>query len=563
MPASRFTIFVLTLFCASLAMAAELPSATGSAPLQEMRTAPAAIRAAGAAVVRIRTRDEGMGTGFFVSAGNHLVTNAHVVGPDNCSREGCFLELDLNLEHGANYVAQEFFAVPVYSLPDTDITVLDLFAVENGKPAATQYIPAKALEFSPLGSAELQASELFTIGHPYGGLKRWNAAKTYRRAGEWCHSTHCVAEGASGSPVLDPEGRIAGLIHRAGDLGGETIDLSLVRHTALFSIAENFKKTIEGKLWKANEGRLKPFFSAPSTGVLKLSEDDLAGGFFEIGDRVLFVLHSRKMTSLEISAGDENEEINLLDVALEACQGELEDGAVVNDPDSHFEACQLGRLFIDCTEEGQKLDRCPSKKHQKAWRKAFLDVAEIAELNNNEHFLEWYLAAETEFATTTAAGNKKARSVLVEKLKTVDVPLLEQMAYFATVATTREDLKFSGGDTLELLASYDQIPFYAQYYEAIVDTIAVLTDKESPVTAVDLAPIFAKLLTDPKLPVSLKLNLEAYAFEQAARLKVPAQERVGQIGNPVRNAWKRYRAARHRGHERKLAPKLPTIGQSN
>jgi hypothetical protein len=212
-------------------------------PLKHIKDASKELQKAAKAVVRIKLESGEAGTGFFISQNGFMVTNAHVVGPSNCSREGCYLEIDHDLAVGSETREEVVFALPLATFPLLDATILQLRVINKDyKPTATPGTirvsnrhgrpieTPEYLRFSTKIPGQLKDGTSYVIGHPFAGLKRWNEGETFQMDGDWCTSTHCAAPGNSGSPIVDSKGLLTGLIHRSGSSMEGVLDLNQLAH---------------------------------------------------------------------------------------------------------------------------------------------------------------------------------------------------------------------------------------------------------------------------------------------------------------------------------------------
>ncbi len=500
---------------------AEVPSATGFGPLKEMKEAPKAISESSKAVVRIHTRDEAFGTGFFIAPNGFLVTNAHVVGPANCTREGCFVELDLQLEHGQRPETKEVVLVPKYTDSIQDLSIFSVFDPSEGDFPGKPFQAPEGLSFAENSNA---TEDLYLVGHPFAGLKRWSVGTTVRQEGDWKHTNHCVPSGNSGSPVLNPLGQISGFVHRARDAGEETLDLFAVRPSGCFSDAK-LLKAIQNGLLKEPHVSVKQFVSIPLSGSVVLNEESMAEDLVDQMDASHLI--SRKLWAIKIKTGKIREKLRLMDLLKEGCETEIASEENAEDPDFPYFHCELAKSLLSCKEpwKGDEASRCPSDEEQENWRTLFTELAEYTELKSQDGALDWILAASQTFEKS----EKEAKGV---GLRTVHAYLAKKplnpfftLEYLAANAQSEADLSFKGRNYLDLLKGFSKEPFYDQYAENLIGAIQKLS-KEPFLPAELLEEVTGRVLQDPAIPLSLKADLESSAkpssFGPSAKRKAKA-----------------------------------------
>ena len=177
----------------------------------DIPSAPSPIQRAASAVVRVRTAGR-YGTGSFISPNGQLLTNNHVLGVPVCPLEGCSIELTFMHQRSQPPGERKtVWAVPIVVDVGLDMAILQISS--NSVPLQTQNF----LGFRPIDSASLIGQHVTIVGHPEGHVKKWSDGVVIDAAGSWFKSTAFVLPGSSGSPVLDDDGNVVGLLHRGPD----------------------------------------------------------------------------------------------------------------------------------------------------------------------------------------------------------------------------------------------------------------------------------------------------------------------------------------------------------
>ena len=178
----------------------------------DVSQAPAVIQKAARAVVRIGVTGE-LATGSFISPSGLLLTNDHVLGVDICPLEGCFAQI--TQMHQKNALPQDprtVFVVPQAVDVGLDMAVVQVFSGSDASSA-----PLDTPDYLTIDSHDptsLQGEHVHVVGHPEGNLKKWSQGEVVDSDGSWVYTTAYILPGNSGSPLLDDEGRLVGLMHR-------------------------------------------------------------------------------------------------------------------------------------------------------------------------------------------------------------------------------------------------------------------------------------------------------------------------------------------------------------
>ena len=187
------------------------PSNAHFPSFNDIASAPTKIQTAAKAVIRVQTARE-TASGSFISATGELLTNNHVLGDSVCPVEGCFVQITQMHQRGsARQQPAIVFAKPVAVDVGMDMAVVQIYEQPGGSMLATP----DYLNINPQDPVSLIGRHVTIVGHPEGYLKKWTDGEVVDTSGKWFTSTAYVLPGDSGSPVLDDDGNIVGLLHRA------------------------------------------------------------------------------------------------------------------------------------------------------------------------------------------------------------------------------------------------------------------------------------------------------------------------------------------------------------
>lgn len=504
-----FHVWILWAFGAA---AASLPEPHGIAPLKPIPQAPEAIRRAAQSIVRIQTEDGGSGTAFFLKETRWLVTNAHVLGPQNCSREGCYASIDLKFEHGGKHEKESLFLVPVLHRANLDLAVYEAYLPSKNSPIGERYAGVPGLAIAP-AQAESSAT-LYIVGHPFAGVKRWSESKIFTRQGDWCASGHCIAPGSSGSPVLDEKGDIQGLVHRSTDMGNELLALNQARHIAFFSMVNAFRDFLASPREKPAADGLDSFIKISLAGELTVDSEAEDLGLTQFPIQAMI---TRRLWRLRVvEKGQPDMEMSLMAMLAEACQEEVDDPANAADPDASYHVCQMGMALLDCQGKytGTEADRCPKRARRKQWEKNFNRIADLVEKANGEGALHWRIAAATLGARSQKTALGAARKVIEAAVAQHRDSQLFHLDSVATYSVAREQMKIGEHDFLSLLMDYDRAPHAGYFAEHVVEAAVALGSHRTFLRREELHALYSKILSDPQIPVTLKIDLETNAMEE-------------------------------------------------
>ncbi|MEM7645567.1 MAG: serine protease [Pseudomonadota bacterium] len=190
-------------------------------------------------VVRIED-GRAFGTGFFVSQDGLMITNNHVLGTGNCVVEGCFVTLTFDYAKNRTPNKVLIFAKPVHIDAVADIAVHQVFQAyyttsvdgkfSYPKKANSRLLTPHFLEISETSPDDLVDSTVYTVGHPLGGLKKVTPLAVVASNGQDITIGGAVVSGQSGSPVVDDQGKVVGVLKtsslRFTDLSANQLNVS-------------------------------------------------------------------------------------------------------------------------------------------------------------------------------------------------------------------------------------------------------------------------------------------------------------------------------------------------
>jgi hypothetical protein len=429
--------FCPLILCLGLGLAACADDAPNANPpkLNDLTSAEKPIRVAAKAVVRIQHPAGLSGTGSFISDDGLMLTNNHVLGTEECAREGCLITLTFDHQRGEPSADPvDVFAVPEHADPGLDMAVLQLYTDDSLRRRLST---PDFLDFSPRDSKELIGTRVTAVGHPLGRLKKWSSGTVIDADGSWFESTVFSLPGSSGSPMLDDEGKIVGLLHRGSD-GFDLLTRTSSNVSAIGTAA----------------AALKPALDAPLPATMISLDDALTP------EQVL--AHSDAfLAGSEPEAEIDGVKTRILTVLADACDEGLarEDYTSLEELMSGLGPCLAAMDFIECRSDlDDPLDAavsCPMDREDwiarmQAVVQRQLDFNGSLELSPISFGIESLSLNESE-------GSARARRAILAALDQAD-PLYDfaMAPYLAAFGIT----SYAGQSTLDLIEGYKRFPFY-------------------------------------------------------------------------------------------------------
>jgi V8-like Glu-specific endopeptidase len=485
--------FVLTSGCSSSSDGPS-PSIAEFSAFQDMGTAPDAVRTASAAVVRI-TMATLRGTGSFISADGLLLTNNHVLGADVCAREGCFAELDVDYQRqSTNWVSHRVFVEPQFIDVGLDVAVLQVFEIGADGMKGAKFTPPHSLQLNRKSTAELLGSTIYVVGHPNGRLKKWTKGDVVDTEGVWFESTAFSLPGSSGSPAVDVDGNVIGILHRGGG-DDSLITASGVNDVSILSPSASIMDLLAREATPEARGlSLLRSIAADTTAEDVVKNSD-----------VYLNAHASTATVAAFPA-------SVLDLLGAACDAGLKVETIrsLEELATTHEACLAGAVRLYCPPRTAKADfaECPDAVGRDAWRARFQKVFDRYLAFNGAPSYGWitnylgYLDDTQEAGVAT--GRTKLEAFLSASPQPVDLSLAAYLARYGVP-------NYGGVDVKSYVTGYAQVPAYALSAFSIVSGVLALS-RRGNLDATSLRTTISNLLVDPKIALGARLFIEEVAF---------------------------------------------------
>ena len=465
---------------------------------KDLTEAPAPIQAAAQAVVRIQTGDS-YATGSFIAADGLLLTNNHVLGVDVCPKEGCYAKI--TRMHQRYQPAQDpevIFVEPQQIDVGLDMAILQAYAVDSSGKKTTQRLDTpQYLKITPRDSASLLGTHVNVVGHPEGKLKKWTSGDVSNASGTWFECTAFILPGNSGSPLLDDNGDIVGLLHRAPT----TQDLVTRTGINIYSIG-----TASAAIQAARNAPLPPATLSLTTAY---KADDVV-------EHQIVYLNAHVSTAALIQEPPANPaapaEHDLLSLLGTACDKGLArtDYDSPEDLSAATEPCYDALNWIECSTDAPAdgYHTCPSGDAKSAWAARFQSTFDHFRALNGQLALDILTYGPAALETSTAAGQTAAHDKLQQALSAANPPLdFTLSAYLAIYGIDN----YGGTSLVDFVRNYSNVAHYELAIGDIALT-AVWLNRGGLLNSNDTKALLARLESDDKADLGEKLYIEEIRY---------------------------------------------------
>ena len=396
------------------------------------------------------------------------------------------------------YHPQSVFAIPLAASPNLDAAILQMYEVQNQAQGPKLSTP-QFLEISRKTAEELNGTQVYTLGHPNLGLKKWGVGSVYQTQGQWIFSNEFTLPGNSGSPLLDENGKIVG-IHHSLPRGHGDITASGLRHQSIGTA------------------------SAPLQDLLVAAGKQDAPGlslFSEIGlsvSRQQFLSHPEKYlrahsasVSLAPEAGSTNlaeTKIHPADLIGEDIDEKLALNSITNaDELEDFSSRALNALYwIDCqTKPTPAYKICPTGADKDKWLKRFSDLFNKTKEITGER--DYYIVSESAFnlenSNEETADLKALEAVTSRAGTALDFNLANQILYYSR----SNNSEYFGASVKDYVFNYSTVRGFEFNFKMIISNIGLLLSRHV-ISESDARSAFDCIQANSNLTLSEKLQLE-------------------------------------------------------
>lgn len=458
-----------------------------------MNLATSSIQEAAQAVVKISTFNAS-GTGSFISNDGLLMTNNHVVGAEDCPRQGCFIRIFINFQSDKSYINKEVFVVPKLVRPDLDLTVFETYEVSNHKKTDKKFTPPAYLEFTPSTAKSLLGQEVFVVGHPLAQLKKWFKSEVISTEGNWITSNGMAYGGNSGSPILSAEGKIVGIIHRAADSG-----------TLL--VKDGIQTRAIGTA------------SAPITdAIATIGTEPATKAFTQLPEKtstIAVLKHYDKYRNAQINdiLLEDGSKTTVVDIMGAQCDlGLAKD--IYTSPNDFSEStrfCSEANSWIDCDSKSKAFRVCPADTN--IWKTRFEKAAARAqEFKETESQLYWLLELPS-LLSQNPESFKLTATTNLDGYQATQPELSFELAYYSFMFSpqTKTTFLYQGQDLVSYVLNYRQQKNYQYFGGSLVSALYAMAS-ENIHSYTDVLEKIKNIAGDETVPLGARFNAETRAY---------------------------------------------------
>ncbi len=457
---------------------------------KDVSKAPEKIRSAAEAVVRIETGDS-YATGSFISPDGLLLTNNHVLGVDECPREGCFVKISLQHQRGQAYTEPvSVFVVPQHVDIGLDMAVVQTY---TDGTKATKYTPTRSLTLVSHDTNSLLGMHINVVGHPEGKLKKWTQGDVAYSEGSWFQSTAFILPGNSGSPVLDDDGNVVGLVHR----GPTAQDLVTKDDVNEYSIG-----TSSAPLISAMNAQL------PSV-VISTAAATTADQV--VSHQIVYLNAHAGTVSIKAANGtDPPTQTTVLSLLGAACDAGLArtDYESPEDLAGAIQPCLDGQGWISCLPNADAPASCPANADKTAWASRFQAAYDHFRSLNGQLQYSLVSFAPGSLESSSQAANDTAQTKLQQAVTAANPPLDFELAlYLSYFGVTN----YANTSFTDYVTNYDKVPHYELELSNAAFTALLLQQQLGSSKTTNL---LSQMQNDPKADLGSVLYSEEMRYEQ-------------------------------------------------
>jgi hypothetical protein len=362
---------------------------------------------------------------------------------------------------------------------------LQAYAAPGGLPLDTP----NYLTLVSRDAASLQGTHIHVVGHPEGRLKKWSEGQVVDSDGTWVWFNAYSLPGNSGSPVLDDQGHMVGILHR----GPTAQDLFSNRGVDEFAIGTASAALVTGM------GKPLP----AATRSLTAAATDA-----EVVAHPFVYLNAQRPQAMVNGAPKD-----VLSSLGEACDVGLarQDYASPDDLATALAPCTRAEFWIECRGDvPARFGVCPA--NGSLWLARLQGVYDHWRALNGELSLYEVSFGVAALSSSKSTGRIAAAQKLGQALADANPPLDFRIANY--LAAFNVDT-YRGTRVLDFLHAYTSVPDYALSGTSIANT-ALWLNGDSVLTWPDTLSLLRALAGDDKIDIGTKLFIEDVRYQSKA-----------------------------------------------
>jgi hypothetical protein len=368
------------------------------------------IAKATAAIVKVeRPAADILGTGFFLGDGSTLVTNAHVLGPQECLATGCTIRIHSGQFKGnSGQTASTWLTLVPYAFSQRfDMAVFQTYV---DRSATKKYLHPAFFPFDQDAVKRAEGSlkagaNVALIGHPLGYLIKVTKGRIASLTGSFISSELLTFAGTSGGTIVDEQGNFLGLHHRG------TQKLEYLRNNGYFgiSLSTDVQEVARQLSPVVRAAGLKGFLTAE-----EITSDDLATTYAE----ALINGNSSKapvLTALPEPAGGSPLAEKLWSRCVSGDTNAGNSGSEMARESMGPSPCILAVRALGCSEQDVAADlpegpqqHCPNQSQRDVWMQRFVEREQTA---TTEGSLFWKVTAPLRITPKSDSKSKVEATV--------------------------------------------------------------------------------------------------------------------------------------------------------
>ena len=452
MLSNRFIILIILIFTPIINSA--------TPPLQNIEDAPQTIRLKKLAVMQI-----GSGTGFVITnkKNQYLVTNHHIYGSKNCSKEGCFARIKTQNQ------TKIIQLIPFSLSKDADIIIFK---------SSVKFPQTLTLDTNPVQFGQ----SAFIVGYPRLALLKSTEAKYIAFENQKMIFSGITLPGNSGSPILNTYGHVVGIHHSA-----------IKRKNAKFNM--------DSWSFSSSSSKIQKLIHKP-TGLDQLHSIQVPITFQEAIEKHKIYLNSRQPPSLITQE-------NFYQKLLTECEKTNIHTSDIEIFKQSTQACEVAKHWVHCAKNRKSHIHCPDLVEKKRWRGAWNKVA-----TRSIHFegltpypwIESITLLEKSFQSRRKIGRIYLKRLL--RMSHSDLsPILA--LYMIKWSQKNQAILYRGQDIKQYILNHQNILGYPFYATQILLSLKEL-HKKGFITKETYSHHLNQLRNDPNISLNIQLQIERF-----------------------------------------------------